>query len=184
MTAPVVPRPRTHGARRMRAGASWRDPPLLLGLARWCSWQRNRMGLEDPRSSSAFGRTVPAVAENVAPIRHAIDQLAERLGAPEDLRTDIALAVGEACANVVVHAYPPGDVGPLIVQAQLSDDKRDLVVVVTDQGQGMVPRPDSPGLGLGLPLIANLSERLEIRDGPDNVGTELQMAFSLTRGES
>ena len=26
--------------------------------------------------------------------------------------------------------------------------------ILIDQGQGMTPRPDSPGLGLGLPLIA------------------------------
>ena len=39
----------------------------------------------------------------------------------------------------------------------------------------MTPRPDSPGLGLGLPLIANLSDNLEIRDGPDGRGTELVM---------
>jgi anti-sigma regulatory factor (Ser/Thr protein kinase) len=137
------------------------------------------MGLEDQQSSSAFGRTVPAVPENVAPIRHAIVALAERLGADEDVRTDIALAVGEACANVVVHAYPPGDVGPLVVHAARAEDADDLVITVIDQGQGMAPRPDSPGLGLGLPLIANLSDRLEIHDGPDGSGTELTMAFPL-----
>ena len=142
------------------------------------------MGLEDARSSSAFGRTVPATPENVAPIRHAIVELSQRLGGEEDLCTDIALAVGEACANVVVHAYPPGDVGPLIVHAERGKRGDELVVVVTDQGQGMVPRADSPGLGLGLPLIANLTDRLEIQDGPGGVGTELVMAFSLTRGAS
>lgn len=142
------------------------------------------MGLEDARSSSAFGRTVPATPENVAPIRHAIVELGKKLGAHDDLSTDIALAVGEACANVVVHAYPPGDVGPLIVHAEAGRRGEELVVVVTDQGQGMVPRADSPGLGLGLPLIANLTDRLEIRDGPNGVGTELLMAFALTRGAS
>ena len=75
------------------------------------------MGFEDARADSAFGRTVPAVAENVAPLRHAVVDLALRAGADDGVRTDLALAVGEACANVVVHAYPPGDVGPLIVHA-------------------------------------------------------------------
>ena len=142
------------------------------------------MGLEDPQSSSAFGRTVPAVPENVASIRHAVVDLAERLGADEDIRTDLALAIGEACANVVVHAYPPGDVGPLVVHAERSKDGKDLIITVVDQGQGMAPRPDSPGLGLGLPLIANLADRLEINDGAGGVGTELTMAFPLTRGRS
>ena len=135
---------------------------------------------DDARAHSAFGRTVPAVAENVASLRHAIVDLAQTAGADEPVRTDLALAVGEACANVVVHAYPPGDIGPLIVQAAVVDE-RELVVTVVDQGQGMTPRPDSPGLGLGLPLIANLSDRLEIQDGPDGVGTQVEMVFLLKR---
>jgi anti-sigma regulatory factor (Ser/Thr protein kinase) len=138
------------------------------------------MGFEDARPTSAFGRTVPAVADNVAPLRHAVVDLAQEAGAEDKVRTDLALAVGEACANVVVHAYPPGDVGPLIVQAAVVED-REIVVTVVDQGQGMTPRPDSPGLGLGLPLIANLSDRLEIQEGPDGVGTQLEMVFALKR---
>ncbi len=138
------------------------------------------MGFEDARTDHAFGRTVPAVAENVAPLRHAVVDLAESVGADDAVRTDVALAVGEACANVVVHAYPPGDVGPLIVEASVVEG-REIIITVVDQGQGMTPRPDSPGLGLGLPLIANLSDRLEIQEGPDGVGTQLEMVFSLTR---
>ena len=140
------------------------------------------MGPEEARSACAFGRTVPAVAENVAPLRHAVVDLATRHKAGEDVKTDLALAVGEACANVVVHAYPPGDVGPLIVHAEVKDGE--IVIEVCDQGQGMTPRPDSPGLGLGLPLIANLADRLEITDGPGDVGTQLKMAFALARNES
>ena len=138
------------------------------------------MGFEDARTEDAFGRTVPAVAENVAALRHAVVDLAAEAGADDGVRTDVALAVGEACANVVVHAYPPGDVGPLIVQATVVPS-REIVITVVDQGQGMTPRPDSPGLGLGLPLIANLSDRLEIQEGPDGVGTQLEMVFRLTR---
>ncbi len=138
------------------------------------------MGFEDARTEDAFGRTVPAVAENVAPLRHAVVGLAAGAGADDGVRTDLALAVGEACANVVVHAYPPGDVGPLIVQATVIES-REIVVTVVDQGQGMTPRPDSPGLGLGLPLIANLSDKLEIQEGPDGVGTQLEMVFRLKR---
>jgi anti-sigma regulatory factor (Ser/Thr protein kinase) len=134
---------------------------------------------EKARCSEAFGRSVPAVAENVAPLRHAVVELARNAGAEDDVRTDLALAVGEACANVVVHAYPPGDVGAMVVEALIEGDQ--IVVTVLDQGSGMVPRPDSPGLGLGLPLIANIADHLEIQSGPDGVGTELKMAFALRR---
>ena len=120
------------------------------------------------------------MADNVAPLRHAVVDLAVTAGADERVQTDLALAVGEACANVVVHAYPPGDVGPLIVHANVID-RGEIVITVVDQGQGMTPRPDSPGLGLGLPLIANLSDRLEIQEGPDGVGTQLEMVFALKR---
>ena len=140
------------------------------------------MGPEEASSSTAFGRTVPAVPANVAALRHAVVDLARRAGAAEDVRTDLALAVGEACANVVVHAYPPGDTGPLVVHAEIREDR--MVVSVLDQGQGMMPRADSPGLGLGLPLIANLSDTLEIHDGPGGAGTELVMCFSLRRTDS
>ena len=41
-----------------------------------------------------------------------------------------------------------------------------------------MPRPDSPGLGLGLPLIATLAESLELGTGPDDE-TEVRMTFEL-----
>ena len=140
------------------------------------------MGVHDASSCGAFGRTVPALAENVAALRHAVVALARDHGASDDVQADLAVAVGEACANVVVHAYPPGDTGPLIVHASVSRRRRELVVSIADLGQGMTPRPDSPGLGLGLPLIANLATKLEIREGPNGAGTEVVMAFPLAPG--
>ena len=44
--------------------------------------------------------------------------------------------------------------------------------------QGIVPRADSPGLGLGLPLIATLAESLELGTGTDDK-TEVRMTFLL-----
>ena len=54
----------------------------------------------------------------------------------------------------------------------------ELTVVVRDEGEGIAPRPDSPGLGLGLPLIASLAENVQLgRDGEEH--TEVRMTFSL-----
>jgi serine/threonine-protein kinase RsbW/stage II sporulation protein AB (anti-sigma F factor) len=49
---------------------------------------------------------------------------------------------------------------------------------VSDEGRGILPRADSPGLGLGLPLIATLAESLELGTG-DNEETEVRMSFRL-----
>ena len=119
-----------------------------------------------------------ARAENVAVARHAIGGLADVLEVSDQTLADVKLAVTEACTNVVVHAYPDGE-GPMAVRATVDEDV--LQVVVTDEGRGIVPRPDSPGLGLGLPLIATLAESLELGTGARQE-TEVRMTFRLLRG--
>jgi serine/threonine-protein kinase RsbW len=128
-------------------------------------------------SDLVLARSVPAIPENVAALRHAITDLVERAGATERARGDVALAVGEACGNVVLHAYPPGETGPLIVEARVVD--REIEIVVSDMGRGMIPRPDSTGLGLGLPLMTTLAKTVAIGDGPDDRGTAVTMIFAL-----
>ena len=120
--------------------------------------------------------TLPARAENVAVVRHAFGGLADVVDVADQTLSDIKLAVTEACTNVVVHAYPGRDDGRLGVRATVEDAT--LTVVVSDHGRGIVPRPDSPGLGLGLPLIATLAESLELGTGPDDE-TEVRMTFEL-----
>ncbi len=121
--------------------------------------------------------SLPARAENVAVVRHAFGGLGEALDVPEQLLSDIKLAVTEACTNVVIHAYPEGE-GPMEVRAVLGEEE--LSVVVRDEGRGVVPRADSPGLGLGLPLIATLTESLELGTGEDDA-TEVRMTFRIER---
>ncbi len=119
---------------------------------------------------------LPARAENVAVVRHAFGGFAEVLRVDEQTLADIKLAVTEACTNVVIHAYEADDPGSLEVDATIDDSR--LTVIIRDRGRGIVPRPDSPGLGLGLPLIATLAESLELgSDGGDH--TEVRMTFRL-----
>jgi serine/threonine-protein kinase RsbW len=122
--------------------------------------------------------TLPARAENVAVVRHAVGGLGDVLELDEQTLSDIKLAVTEACTNVVVHAYPDGE-GPMGLRAVVADDG--LVIVVSDRGRGIVPRADSPGLGLGLPLIATLAESLELGSGRGEE-TEVRMTFDLSLG--
>ncbi len=119
---------------------------------------------------------LPARAENVAVVRHAFGGFAEVLRVDEQTLADIKLAVTEACTNVVIHAYDHDQEGGLEVDVTI--DERRLTVVIRDSGRGIVPRPDSPGLGLGLPLIASLSETLELGTNGDD-HTEVRMTFRL-----
>ncbi len=50
--------------------------------------------------------------------------------------------------------------------------------IVEDRGRGLAPSPDGGGPGLGLPLIAALTEDLEISHGPDNRGSRVAMSFA------
>jgi serine/threonine-protein kinase RsbW len=124
-----------------------------------------------------FELTLPARAENVAVVRHAFGGLGDALDVPDHALADVKLAVTEACTNVVVHAYPDGP-GPMAVSAGVNGDA--LTVVVADEGRGILPRPDSPGLGLGLPLIATLATSLELGTN-DRDETEVRMTFALDR---
>src|SRR3954465_9214731 len=119
--------------------------------------------------------TLPARAENVAVVRHAIGGLGEALDLDPQTLSDVKLAVTEACTNVVVHAY---DGAHRPIQGAPAVSPQSLAVVVRDEGRGIVPRPDSPGLGLGLPLIATLTESLELGKD-DHHRTEVRMSFRL-----
>jgi anti-sigma regulatory factor (Ser/Thr protein kinase) len=124
--------------------------------------------------------TVPASAPNVAELRHSVVEFARANGVPEPRLDDVALAVSEAVSNAVVHAFRGiGDHGTLMVQAAVRE-REWLDVQVTDDGSGMAPRDDSPGLGLGLPLIRHLADELDHRQPANGIGTEVWMRFRFT----
>jgi serine/threonine-protein kinase RsbW len=98
-------------------------------------------------------------------VRQAVAGLGEALGLSGSRIADLKTVVTEACNNVVLHAY--GDEpGPLEVTAE--PGQRELEIVIADEGKGFRPRAnesDTPSLGLGLPLIAALSDSFEISGG-------------------
>ena len=134
-----------------------------------------------PTAAPDLELSLPARAENVAVIRHVLSGVAEALAIDGDVLADVKLAVSEACANVVVHAYEGDDEGLLTLE--LSCSPAELEVVISDQGRGMTPRTDSPGLGVGLPLIASLTASLELVHRAEG-GTEVRMRFARGRAAS
>src|SRR5687767_7789922 len=121
-------------------------------------------------------RDFPAEPAAVSHVRRAVTARAVELGATEELSRDVALAVSEAATNVVVHAFVDQTPGLLRVVVEPLDGR--LAISVVDNGSGLVPRSDSPGIGLGLPTIGQLTESFDIRDGPDGTGTEVRMVFT------
>jgi serine/threonine-protein kinase RsbW len=91
------------------------------------------------------------------------------------VRDDIAIAVSEACANVVMHAYAR-DPHPGSLTVEGYHSKGHLIVI--DEGSGLEARSDSPGIGLGLSLMQRLTQRLEITDHSP-AGTRVLMRFAL-----
>ena len=74
---------------------------------------------------------LPRDAESVPVSRQVLDGCLETLGVTADTRTDIALALSEACANVVLHAGP-GDEYEVMASAR---DGR-CVIEVVNTGNG------------------------------------------------
>jgi stage II sporulation protein AB (anti-sigma F factor) len=101
---------------------------------------------------------------------------AQRAGAENSVLDAVRLAVSEAVSNVVVHSYRNARRGEFTMAIEWEADA--LHVTVRDHGCGMQPRMDSPGAGLGLPLIASLADSFSVSEPPDG-GTELSMTFPL-----
>lgn len=121
----------------------------------------------------------PATAEAVHAIRGEMAALARACGLAETRINDVKLAVSEAATNAVRHAYPSGTTGA--VAATAWTEAAQLRITISDEGAGMVPRSDSPGLGLGLPLIASLADDVQIISAP-HAGTEIRLAFPCPHG--
>lgn len=121
--------------------------------------------------------TLPARPENVAVVRHVLGALSDALGLPVALTEDIRLAVTEACTNVVRHAYPDGDGA---IDVVVRTEGAALEVIVADAGRGMGPSPDTSGPGLGLPLIAALTDSVRV-ERTAHAGSRMTMSFVRAR---
>src|SRR4051794_34157128 len=131
----------------------------------------------DDTDTAPYEQRLPARPENVARLRHGVTRFARQAGASDRLRRKVALAVSEACTNAVVHAYRCGPRGSVAVRAMRRGGR--LCVEVADEGEGVRPRTDSPGVGLGTPLMAILADSLEISDNPAGHGTVVRLTFGM-----
>ena len=93
-----------------------------------------------------------------------------------DLEVDldgIVLAVSEAVANAVSHAYLEDGDG--VIELSAAASPLEVTVTVRDRGRGLGHADGKPGAGYGLLIIRRLAEHVELADTRD--GVALTMAF-------
>ena len=127
---------------------------------------------------------VPAKPEFLLLARLAATGVGRSAGASEETIADLKLAVTEAVANAVRHAYPPDSPGR--VSVELSADGGRLEIAVSDDGRGLGDAeltsdgPSEPGeSGMGLSIIRAIADEVEVGAGPDGRGTRVRFACKL-----
>ena len=148
-------------------------------------WSSGAASTPDPADDVAIivARLVPAPLRLVLPaeapmlrkLRVSLITWTAAVGLDEDDSYDLQLAVGEAAANAVEHAYRDGPAGTMAVELR-HDAGGAVRARVRDEGSWR-PAPDDKGYrGRGLDLIRDVSSRMELDRGP--AGTEVRFTLS------
>jgi anti-sigma regulatory factor (Ser/Thr protein kinase) len=114
-------------------------------------------------------RSFPARPSALAEVRRFIRERAAETSFPDDIANDVVLAVSEAAANSTIHS------GSGRIHVTWRPLEGGAEVVVEDRGVFKGNRRTN-GLGLGLVLIAALSDRVTIERGTNRrPGTRVRM---------
>jgi serine/threonine-protein kinase RsbW len=140
-----------------------------------------------PSFERTFALHVPSSTENLAMIRDFVSSIAAQAGLDDREAARLALAVDEACANVIEHAYRSEPLHEVTVRAVVDDEE--LKFEVVDTGHGFAPgemsemgieeliRQRKSG-GLGLRLIRAMMDDVQYRIIPGEKN-ELRMIKKL-----
>jgi two-component sensor histidine kinase len=126
--------------------------------------------------SNELDLSLPSTRDSVTEARHVVMPLADLAGVDTE---QVALAVSEAVGNAVRHAFPGDAAGTIVVRARVRGGE--LIVIVTDDGIGMTPDLEDPGLGVGTSLISRLAREATFESSA--AGTTVTMRFSSAGGD-
>ena len=132
---------------------------------------------------------LPSHTDYLDVIREFISKLAHDAGFDEENIHKIALAIDEACTNVIRHAYDQGDEHYVEVEAHV--DGEALTIKVSDSGKGFDPDSiETPNIeklmaqhkfgGFGLYLIKTLMDEVSFSIQP-GVKNEVRMTKYLKK---
>jgi serine/threonine-protein kinase RsbW len=142
-----------------------------------------------PSFERKFTLQVPSSTENLSLIREFVTTVGRQAQLEEPEISNLELAVDEACANVIEHAYGHDITKEVVVRAKFDDES--LRISVIDEGRGF--DPGSVGQdsveqliharqsgGLGIRLIKKLMDEVsyEIIPGQKN---ELHMTKKIRK---
>lgn len=130
--------------------------------------------------------TLPTDARLISQTRRMLSGYLAEMGIDEEDASDAVLALSEACANVMRHAFATAG-HSFHLTAEL--DPEEVVLVVEDDGIGLpsglpsgsgdvMPEPSATS-GRGLQLIRQLMTSVEMETSPARQGTRLAMRKSL-----
>lgn len=142
-----------------------------------------------PPIERTFLLKVPSSTENLAMIRDFVSSIGVRAGLSAKEVGKVELAVDEACANVIEHAYGPDVVKEVSIRATI--DETSILIEVVDTGKGFDPSSILPKTvdelvasrksgGLGMRLMKTVMDEVhyEVIPGEKN---ELRMRKMLKR---
>ena len=112
---------------------------------------------------------MPAEAEQLATTRHLIRRWVEANDGSDDDCAAFAIAVSEACANAIEHAYGPGD-AKIEIRAALVDGV--ATVAIRDRGAWREPRGENRGRGI--PIMREFMDDVSIERADRGTTVKLQ----------
>lgn len=142
-------------------------------------------------NNDLFRLKLPADSENLDIIRKFISGIAATMGFSEEEIYQIELAVDEACANVIKHAYVDKNTNEKNIHVTVKKKSKAIEIAIADKGIGFNPdkieTPDmdeylkkmKPG-GLGVHLIKTLMDKVTFRINP-GVRNEVKMIKALQK---
>lgn len=127
---------------------------------------------------------IPADARMLPRTRAAVSGYLEETVETAEVVDDVILALDEACANVIRHAFPQGVEGSIKLLAEIDDES--ITVLVEDDGVGFDPfhvdlTADVENTsGRGLHLIRMLMTSVDVESPTESgSGTRLRMQKQL-----
>ena len=136
-----------------------------------------------------YNLKIPSITENFQMIREFVLKIAAKAGFNEETQEQIALAVDEACTNVIKHAHHHD--ARRLMDIQIQTDINKMKIIITDKGRGFdITKLKDPNVkqfikeskhgGLGIYLIKTLMDEVDYDFNP-GVKNQVQLTKYLKK---